>query len=453
MSREMRHSGIEWIGEIPKEWRVELIGNNIKEIKDKNEDSSEDNALQFKMGSIISKKGGDSKYNPESLAAYTKVQEGDIVINGLNLSFDFISQRVGLVRERGVITSTYLTLRPSSLLHSVFVNYLFKAYDNCKAFHGMGRGLRQILSYRELRNQKLIYPSLQEQQKIANYLDKVCGEVDEMIALQEQMIEELKAYKQSVITEAVTKGLNPNVPMKDSASREQNHACMNYAEAQPVFERKFKDSGIDWIGEIPEHWKVTVLRRFATIILGKMLQPNAKSDDDTLEQYICAKDVHFEGIDFSDLKKMYFDKNEKETYQVQKGDMLVVEGGAGAAGSCVLKTDLPDTYIQNSIMIVRPKQGIDIRYIQYFEFSLVKKGYVDFVCNKATIPHFTKDKLSSMPIPLPPLSEQQSIASYLDTKCEEIDALIAIKQTKIEELKEYKKSVIYEYVTGKKEVV
>ena len=138
--RAFKDSGIEWIGQIPREWEVELIGNNIKEINDKNDDSSEDNALQFKMGSIISKKGGDSKYNPESLAAYTKVIEGDIIINGLNLSFDFISQRVGLVKEMGVITSTYLTLRPSSLLHSDFINYLFKAYDNCKAFHGMGRG-------------------------------------------------------------------------------------------------------------------------------------------------------------------------------------------------------------------------------------------------------------------------------------------------------------------------
>ena len=170
--RAFKDSGIEWIGQIPKEWEVELIGNNIKEINDKNDDSSEDNALQFKMGSIISKKGGDSKYNPESLAAYTKVIEGDIIINGLNLSFDFISQRVGLVKEKGVITSTYLTLRPSSLLHSDFINYLFKAYDNCKAFHGMGRGLRQILAYRELKNQKLIYPLLPEQKKIADYLDR-----------------------------------------------------------------------------------------------------------------------------------------------------------------------------------------------------------------------------------------------------------------------------------------
>lgn len=180
-----------------------------------------------------------------------------------------------------------------------------------------------------------------------------------------------------------------------------------------------------------------------------MLQPNAKFKEDTLEQYICAKDVHFEGIDISDLKKMYFNRLEKEMYQVHKGDMLVVEGGAGAAGSCVLKTDLANTYIQNSIMIVRPKQGIDIRFIQFYEFSLVKKGYVDYVCNKATIPHFTKDKLSSMPIPLPPLSEQQTIASYLEGKCSEIDSLIDVKEKKIEKLKDYKKSVIYEAVTGK----
>lgn len=427
MSREMKHSGIEWIGEIPKEWKVVRTKNVFFVGKDLvGSKSSQTQLLSLTtMGIKKVSIGSTSGKVPNSYDTYQLVHKDNLVFCLFDLDCSAVFS--GVSNYEGMISPAYKVLSVQKGYYPQFYGYWFDYIFDGRKYKFLSKNIRYSLTYDEFAALGIVAPNYEEQQKIANYLDKVCGEVDEMIALQEQMIEELKAYKQSVITEAVTKGLNPDVPMRDS--------------------------GIDWIGEIPEHWKVTVLRRFATIILGKMLQPNAKSDDDTLEQYICAKDVHFEGIDFSDLKKMYFDKNEKETYQVQKGDMLVVEGGAGAAGSCVLKTDLPDTYIQNSIMIVRPKQGIDIRYIQYFEFSLVKKGYVDFVCNKATIPHFTKDKLSSMPIPLPPLSEQQSIASYLDTKCAEIDALIAIKQAKIEELKDYKKSVIYEYVTGKKEVV
>lgn len=412
MSRAMKHSGIEWIGEIPKEWRIELIGNNIKEIKDKNEDSSEDNALQFKMGTIISKKGGDSKYNPESLAAYTKVQEGDIVINGLNLSFDLVSQRVGLVREKGVITSTYLTLRPSSLLYSDFVNYLFKAYDNCKAFHGMGRGLRQILSYKELGNQKLIYPSLQEQQKIANYLDKVCGEVDEMIALQEQMIEELKAYKQSVITEAVTKGLNPNVPMKDS--------------------------GIDWIGEVPEGWKVCKLKNVYQLLNGR-----AYLDPELLEEgkYRILR----VGNLFSSDKWYYSDMELEDNKYCQLGDLLY--GWSASIGPYIWKGEKV-IYHYHIWKVLFGNNNLHFSYYLLYALTLAKQRDM----HGSAMQHLTKTNMDNSFVALPSLGEQQSIASYLDTKCSEIDALIAIKQQKIDELKDYKKSVIYEYVTGKKEV-
>ena len=433
----MKHSGIEWIGEIPKEWKVArfkfvsemFTGNSLNEHQKEYYSQYHDNESSIPYVSTKDVERDIERINydgeiriPESEQGFSIAPKYSVL---LCIEGGSAGKKVGYTNQEVCFVNKLCCINSNQNSRFIYFFILSNAFN--EPFAQNIQGLIGGVSVNSLKNFYITTPPLSEQQKIANYLDKVCGEVDEMIALQEQMIEELKAYKQSVITEAVTKGLNPNVPMRNIS--------------------------IDWIGEIPEHWKVTVLRRFATIILGKMLQPNAKSDDDTLEQYICAKDVHFEGIDFSDLKKMYFDKNEKETYQVQKGDMLVVEGGAGAAGSCVLKTDLPDTYIQNSIMIVRPKQGIDIRYIQYFEFSLVKKGYVDFVCNKATIPHFTKDKLSSMPIPLPPLSEQQTIASYLDTKCAEIDDLIAIKQAKIEELKDYKKSVIYEYVTGKKEVV
>ena len=252
MERKMKDSGIPWIGEIPRGWNVSLIGSCIKEVDCKNTDGKEDNALQFKMGTIISKRNGDSKYNPETLEAYNIVKVGDIIINGLNLSFDLISQRVGLVREDGVITSTYIAVRPSTDISNEYLTYLFKAYDNCKAFHSMGRGLRQTLSYGELRKYYVVLPLKEEQQRIAEFLDRKCGEIDETIALQEEFIEELKAYKQSVITEAVTRGLNPNV--------------------------KLKDSGIDWIGKIPQGWKLIRLKYLCKIETGNQDTQDAVPD-------------------------------------------------------------------------------------------------------------------------------------------------------------------------------
>ena len=405
MVRQFKDSGIEWIGKIPELW-------NTCQLK---------RLLMFQNGQDYKHVESDCGYPVYGsggvfMHASQYLYDGEAILFGRKGTID----RPLYVNEKFWTVDTMYYAIPKSQAIGRYLYYLatllpYTKYQTSTALPSMTQSL--------LGNMVVALPYIQDQQHIAEYLDEKCGEIDSLIALQEQMIEKLKIYKQSIITETVTKGLNTNA--------------------------KLVPSGIDWIGEVPEGWKVSVLRRFANIILGKMLQPNAKSENDSLEQYICAKDVHFEGIDTSDLKKMFFNKTEKETYQVQKGDLLVVEGGAGAAGSCVLKTDLPNTYIQNSIMIVRPKQGIDIRYIHYFEFSLAKKGYVDYVCNKATIPHFTKDKLSSMPIPLPPLSEQQAIASYLDEKCADIDSLIVLKQEKIEKLKDYKKSVVYEAVTGK----
>ena len=205
----MKDSGIPWIGMIPSDWEVEPIGRNIHEVDNPNVGGKETNALQFKAGTIISKSVGDSKYHPTTLEAYNVVDAGVIMLNGLNLSFDLISQRVGLVQEKGVITSAYLAIKPNEQIKSEFLTYLFKAYDARKALHAMGKGLRQTLAWKELKSYSVVYPPLPTQQRIADFLDRKCAEIDELAALQETMIAELKRYKQSVITEAVTKGLDP----------------------------------------------------------------------------------------------------------------------------------------------------------------------------------------------------------------------------------------------------
>lgn len=276
-------------------------------------------------------------------------------------------------------------------------------------------------------NRTVGYCSISEQHRIADFLDRKCAEIDSVIEKTNQTIEEYKTLKQSIITEAVTKGVRGERPMKDS--------------------------GIEWIGQIPAEWSVSRVGLHYDIILGKMLCSSQPSDDYTLNKYLCAANVHFDGIsDLSNLKEMWFSQTEKEIYRIKDGDMLVVEGGAGAGGCAIVENISEDIFIQNSIMIVRSRSRRDNRYLRYYIEYLVKQGYIDVVCNKATIPHFTKDKLATVPYPVSPNAEQQEIADYLDAKCAEIDKLIEAKTKLLEELEAYKKSVIYEYVTGKKEV-
>ena len=281
----------------------------------------------------------------------------------------------------------------------------------------------KILNRERIKNALVVYPPLSDQQKIAAHLDRKCTQIDALISNAQQQIEKLKAYKQSLITETVTKGLNPDVPMKDS--------------------------GVEWIGEIPEDWKISKVGLFYEILLGKMLQPNSKGND-TLEKYLCATNVGGNKLSFNTVKEMWFSKSEKEQYLLKKGDLLVVEGG-DVASSAIIEFDIDNIYYQNALHRVRAKKGLN-EFLRYWLMSAKGLGYFDMICNKATIAHFTKDKFSFLPLVVLSLEEQQAIVSYLDQKCTQIDSLIAIKQRKIEKLQQYKKSLIYEYVTGKKEV-
>lgn len=430
----MKDSGIPWIGEIPSHWNVALIGSCIKEVNNPNHDNTEQNALQFKMGTIIPKKGGNSKYNPETLEAYNKVERGDIIINGLNLSFDFISQRVGIVTEKGVITSTYLALRALPLLNSEYLNYLFKGYDTCKALHGMGRGLRQILQYSEFRKYSVIIPPIEEQHTIAETLKLKCSEIDDLIILQEKIIEELKAYKQSVITETVTKGLNSNVEMKES--------------------------GIEWIGWIPCNWQHKRLKDIGYLYGGL----TGKAGDDFTVEEECEKYMLF--IPFTNIfnntvinpHQLYKVKIEEGETQnlVEKGDILFLmssEDYEGVGKPAIMEESVDNLGLNSFCKGMRITDNqTHAKYLLYYLLSHTTREMVRQEAKGFIRINLRQDKLSCCSILVPPYEEQKAIADYLDNKCSEIDSLISLKQSKIEQLKEYKKSIIYEYVTGKKEV-
>ena len=415
-----KDSGIAWIGEIPEHWNIGYVGKFLNEVNNRNTSQKEANTLQFKMGEIVSKSDGNSKYNPESIESYNIVYPGTIMINGLNLSFDFVSQRVGLVKERGAITSAYLAMKPNDNCSPNYVTYLFKSYDYKKVFHSLGKGLRATLNYNIIRNELIVLPSFHEQQTIAAYLDQKCGEIDELITLQEEMITKLQSYKQSVITEAVTKGLNKNVPLKDS--------------------------GIEWIGEIPEHWNICQLKRCANIINGYAFNSNHFSKDLGVP-VIRIGDIINEMVSFENIVYVQ-GNNELDKFQVHKNDILIAMSGATVGKIGIY--DIEDkAYVNQRVGIIRTKQyGFIKRMFATYGFA----NYVTLSSAGSAQPNISSDGILNFYIPLPPISEQQTIADYLDQKCSEIDELISIKQQKIEKLKEYKKSLIFECVTGKRKV-
>lgn len=432
MIRSMKDSKIEWIGEIPESWDVVAIQRNFDEIKEINENMQCVIPLQYKYGKIIRKQENNCSEQKSIYTKYLLVKANDIMINGLNLSFDFITQRVARVEEDGIITSTYIALRPKATVDSRYATFLFKSYDGCKALHSMGRGLRSILSFNEFKKYNMPYPPLAEQKKIADFLDGKCVEIDELVQTEEKMIEELKAYKQSVITEAVTKGLDPTAPMKDS--------------------------GIEWIGEIPESWEVLSLKRLFSARRGGAWGEDATNNEGDI---ICLRvaDFNYDELCIKEGDKTIrnYSPQTIKNLRLKSNDLLIEKSGGGEktpVGRCILPTGYEGCLYANFIDRLTIKTNCYNKYIVY----LMSVAYL----NRINTPHIKQttgiqnldmEGYLSEDVAIPSLDEQKQIADYLDEKCAKIDEMIAIRNEQIDQLKEYKKSLIYEYVTGKKEVV
>ena len=405
--REMKDSGVRWIGKIPTKWTIAKAKNCV-EIQNGSDPKTEGSIPVYGSGSMSFKTCGEYKEGPSVL----------IGRKGATLHIpNYISSKFWNV-------DTAFNVYSKSIFDLKYYFYCAHVFDYTLY---MSQTTLPSMTQTAYENMFLPLPTKEEQYAIANQLDQICSKIDAVLEKTRASIEEYKKLKQAVITQAVTKGVRGDRPMKDS--------------------------GIEWIGEIPAGVPISRVGLHFDIVLGKMLCSAPVDDNYTLESYYCAADVHFEGLSNGEKKKMWFSPDEKEQYCVKNGDLLVVEGGAGAGGCAIaVSTDVP-IYIQNSIMIVRSKGISNIRYLRYLLECLVKKGYIDVVCNKATIPHFTKDKLANVPFIVFSQSEQEEIAKYLNEKCAGIDALIVKKQQYLIEIENYKKSLIYEYVTGKKEVL
>lgn len=421
----MKHSGIPWIGEIPKDWETDTIGNLYTLRNEKVSDKDFPPLSVTKQG-IVPQLETAAKTDDGDNRKLVRI--GDFAIN----SRSDRRGSCGISQYDGSVSLINTILTPRGKMNPHFYNWLFHTESFADEFYKWGHGIVNDLwttRWQEMKRISIVFPPLSEQQKIASYLDRKCSEIDEMVVLQEKIIEELKAYKQSVITEAVTKGLNPDVPMKDS--------------------------GIEWIGEIPENWEVCRVRNLGTTQNG------------------ISKGGEFFGegapfVSYSDVYKnmelpqnasglILSTKEEQEKFSVVKGDVLFTRTSEtieeiGISSTCI--QTISNAVYAGFLIRFRPNGNkLYDKYSKYYFRSDIHRAYFVKEMNIVTRASLSQDLLKSLVVLLPPLSEQQSIASYLDEKCSEIDSLISIKQSKIESLKEYKKSIIYEYVTGKKEVM
>lgn len=331
----------------------------------------------------------------------------------------FIDQEVSFVNK-------LCCFAPFEGVYGKYIYYFLCSPNFEDIFNSKITGLIGGVNIPTLKNIECLLPSISEQKAIATYLDEKCGEIDSLISLQEEMISELQSYKQSVITEAVTKGLDPNVPMKDS--------------------------GVEWIGMIPEGWNICKLKFLCSSIKdGSHFSPTTTEEG---FPYITAADVHGKGLDYANAKKIS-EKDYNDLVQsgckAEKDDILLVKDGA-TTGRVGMKIENNPCVLLSSVAMLRVNTKAYPTYLMYMVSSDLLQQQISIAMAGSAMPRITLTKLNTFIALEVPLSEQQAIASYLDEKTSQIDSLIALKQEKITELKDYKKSIIYEYVTGKKKV-
>lgn len=425
----MKNSGIEWIGEIPDDWKIVYLSSIFNEHKRKNMGLICKNLLSLSYGKIKRKDINTTDgLLPESFEGYNIIENGDIVLRLTDLQNDQKSLRTGIAHETGLITSAYITIRclPKIALPD-YMHYYLHSFDTSKGFYGMGDGVRQGLNYDGIKKILMLLPPINEQPKIADYLDKKCAAVDRLIENQRAQIEKLKEYKQSVITEAVTRGLDPSAPMKDS--------------------------GIEWIGEITESRKIIRLKFLLSQNMAYGANESGDKNFTDSVRYIRITDITADGKLKNDEDNQYLLKEKAKEYILADKDILFARSG-GTVGKTFLYRNVYGECAYAGYLIQAKCNPIKLlpEYLMYYTQSSLYSLWKNMIFIQATIQNIGANKYSNLEIVVMDIKEQKMIVSYLDKKCAEIDKLIAIKQQKIETLTEYKKSLIYEYVTGKKQV-
>ena len=416
MARQMKDSGVEWIGQIPEEWKLSKIGAIYEERNEKVSDTDFQPLSVTKQG-VIPQLESAAKSNDSDNRKL--IRKNDFVIN----SRSDRRGSCGISEYDGSCSLINTVLKPRRNMCNAYYGFVFRSECFADEFYRWGNGIVDDLWSTKWSNMKRIYipaPPLKEQEKIASYLDRKCAEIDAIIAKQQQIIEKLKEYKLSVITEAVTKGLDPNVPMKDS--------------------------GVEWIGMVPEEWRISRIKYICEF------NPGTKKANHDVVSYApmeCVKDGYLI------KKEIRHDGISTGLTSFEEGDIIMAKvTPCFENGNIAIAKDLVNKFgVGSSELFVFRAKKVNTQWLFYFLRNSIFKKLAEATMTgtgglKRVSPSFIRD----FSLALPPEKEQRRIIEYLDKKCMEIDRVIKYKQSAVEKLGQYKKSLIYEVVTGKMEV-
>ena len=425
--REMKDSRIEWVGAIPQNWQLSKIGSLYTQRNEKVSDKDYQ-PLSVTMQGILPQLATAAKTDDGDNRKLVRV--GDFAIN----SRSDRRGSCGISPLDGSVSLINIILTPRTAMHPGYYNWLFHTTLFADEFYKWGHGIVADLwttRWQEMKSITVPVPEYAEQERIAAFLDAECAEIDTVLEKTRASIEEYKKLKQAVITQAVTKGIRGDRPMKDS--------------------------GIEWIGDIPESWEVSSVR-----YIGQLQNGISKGGE------FFGKGFPF--VSYGDVYKNYelphsvsglidTTEDERATYSVEYGDIFFTrtsETIEEVGFSCVCKRSIPNATFAGFIIRLRPfcaDEKILTDYAKYYFRGEHIRAYLVKEMNLVTRASLGQTLLKGMSVIVPPKSVQKEIAEYLDDKCADIDALVAKKQQYLTEIENYKKSLIYEYVTGKKEVV
>jgi type I restriction enzyme S subunit len=424
-----KDSGTPWLGEIPATWAVRRI-KVLFEIRKRIAGVDGHDVLSITQGGIKVK---DLESNDGQLSMdyskYQFVEPGDFAMNHM----DLLTGYVDISKTFGVTSPDYrvFSVRDHSACNGQYFLYLFQNAYRQQIFYAFGQGASQLGRWRLPTEQfddfVLPFPSLREQSAIAAFLDSETAKIDALVEEQRRLIELLKEKRRAVISHAVTKGLNPNATMKDS--------------------------GIEWLGKVPEHWSVAPVAYRYSVQLGKMLD-SAKITGDNLRSYLRVIDVQWGAINIDDLPQMDFDEDAREKFRLISGDLLVNEGGSYPGRCAIWVSQADECYYQKALHRMRPHhpEQDTTRFLFYVMSWAANQGVFVAGGNEATIEHLPAEKLRRYRFAFPPVTEQLAIASLLDSETAKFEELASAATRAIDLLQERRTALISAAVTGKIDV-
>lgn len=423
----MKDSGVEWIGRIPKGWKVLPIKSGFLYQKIVAGDSHEKypRLSLAKAGVLERPKYDGNGQSPANYSTYQVVPEGELVFNLMGLEQDSDYRRVGIPPKDGLLSSGYVRLDHSpDVVFNRFALYYFLDLEARRIFNSYGTGIRSTLNGSQLVKIPMIFPPISEQQRIAKFLDEKTALIDDIITDTKQTIEELKSYKQSTITEIVTKGINKDV--------------------------KLVPSGIEWIGEIPKGWKTIPLKLVFNEIGSGTTPDTSQSEFYGDKIYWIQSGDLYQKKYVEDTKKKISDKglNSSSALKIYKSPFIAVAMYGASIGN--ISISKIDSCVNQAVAVMSNPILLELEFAYYCLF--ISKEFLILESKGGTQPNISQEILKNWKIPLPTVDEQKMIIEILDKKTNQIDMIIKEKENLISEYENYKKSMIYEYVTGKKRV-